>query len=392
MQLKIDLPSLELHSNDRLEIDRLSSPQKTTRVILVRHGQSTYNERKLYQGDSDDSILTELGKNEAHFTGKFLKKLLKDSVDVIYTSPLRRVRQTTDEILRAFQRPISISTSDKLKEIHMSDWQGLSYQDVKINFAQQYANWQERPHQFAFLTQTKKPYFPVLDLFDRAQQFWEEILPQHLGKTLLVVAHGGTNRALLATALGWTSDRFHTLLQSNCGVSILEFPIEGRSPKLAAFNLTAHLGETLPKPKGCKEGLRLLLLSAETPETQVIKMAQHLQPQPIDFILSSDDSDRLAECLVRTQPTAVHLHVRRDDLPQAWQHTLRSRQSRPLGQSPLTTGLVVARAEIAQTLLAEAFNCPSLPIHPGTLSVVHYPANGRPPVLQTLNFQRTSQS
>lgn len=392
MQLKIDPPNLDSYSNDRREIDRLSSPQTATKVILVRHGQSTYNDRKLYQGDSDEAILTERGKHEANLTGVFLKKLLDDGIDAIYTSPLTRVQQTTCEILSAFKRPMPIATSDRLREIHMSAWQGLSYQYVKANFKKDYSCWQERPHEFAFFSSPEKPYFPVVELFDRARQFWQEILPQHSGKTLLIVAHGGTNRALIATALGWTSDRFHTLLQSNCGVSILEFPMEGRSPKLAAFNLTAHLGETLPKPKGCKEGLRLLLLSAATPETQVRQLAQHLQSQPIDFILSSDDSDRLAECLVRTQPTAVHLHVRRDDLPQAWQHTLRSRQSRPLGQSPLTTGLVVARETIAQTLLAEAFNSPSLPIHPGTLSVIHYPANGRPPVLQTLNFQLTNQS
>ncbi|MGB3560488.1 MAG: histidine phosphatase family protein [Geitlerinemataceae cyanobacterium] len=391
MQLKIDPPSLETYSSDRLEIDRLASPQTATKVILVRHGQSTYNKLKLYQGDSDDSILTEQGKCDASSTGIFLKKLLVDGIDAIYTSPLTRVQQTTREILSALKRPIPIAASDKLQEIHMSSWQGLSYKYVKTQFENDYSCWQERPHEFSFSTPKGKPYFPVVELFDRAREFWQEILPQHRGKTLLIVAHGGTNRALMATALGWTGDRYHLLQQSNCGVSILEFPPENRSPQLTALNLTAHLGETLPKAKGCKEGLRLLLLSAATPEAQVRQLAQHLQSQPIDFILSSDDSDRLADCLVRTQPTAVHLHVRRDDLPQAWQHTLRSRQNRPLGQFPLTTGLVVAREEIAQSLLSEAFNCSSLPLHPGTLSVIHYPANGRPPVLQALNFQLTQQ-
>lgn len=382
MQVKIASPGLETFN-----LDRHSFPQSTTQIILVRHGRSTYNDLGWYQGDSDEAILTERGKEDAYRTGQFLKELLSSGVDAIYTSPLQRVQQTASEILRALKRPIPLATSDKLKEIHMAGWQGLAYKYVKTNFTQDYSCWQEKPHEFAFPTIKGSPYFPVLELFARAQQFWQEILPQNIGKTVLVVAHGGTNRALVATALGWTSDRFHTLLQSNCGVSVLNFSSQARSPQIAALNLTAHLGETLPKPKGCKEGLRLLLMSAATSEAQVREIARHLQSQPIDFILSSDDSDRLAQCLVETQPTAVHLHVRRDDLPQAWQQTLQSRQRPVSGQSPLTTGLVIAREAIAQTLLAEAFNCPSLPVHPGTLSIVHYPARGGSPVLQALNFR-----
>lgn len=56
-----------------------------TRVILLRHGQSTYNALGLYQGSSDESVLTEVGRSDARKTGNFLKGL---AFDAIYSSSL----------------------------------------------------------------------------------------------------------------------------------------------------------------------------------------------------------------------------------------------------------------------------------------------------------------
>ncbi len=79
----------------------------------------------------------------------------------------------------------------------MFHWQGLYYQEVKEKFAEAYNCWQKTPHLFSF-----NNVYPVLELFEKARLFWQQILTKHQGQTILIVAHGGTNRALISTAVG----------------------------------------------------------------------------------------------------------------------------------------------------------------------------------------------
>lgn len=90
MQLKLDRKGLGTGQESQF------SQSSITRVILVRHGQSTYNAQKRYQGSCDDSVLTEKGHSDAYRTGVALKTI---KLDAVYTSPLRRTQETTAEIL-----------------------------------------------------------------------------------------------------------------------------------------------------------------------------------------------------------------------------------------------------------------------------------------------------
>ncbi|MEO1692897.1 MAG: phosphoglycerate mutase family protein, partial [Cyanobacteria bacterium J06631_6] len=62
-----------------------------TRVIIVRHGQSTYNAQKIVQGRCDKSVLTDKGISDAQQVGKALGDL---KIDAFYCSPLQRAHQT----------------------------------------------------------------------------------------------------------------------------------------------------------------------------------------------------------------------------------------------------------------------------------------------------------
>ena len=190
-------------------------PSTPTKIILVRHARTTYNEQQRYQGSSNESVLTAKGHQDAYGTGLALKEY---DFDAIYTSPLKRVRQTTQEIITALRKDNApLVYSDRLlTEICMSHWQGLYYQEVKERFAEAYNCWQNTPHLFSF-----DNVYPVSELFEKARLFWQKVLTKHQGKTILVVAHGGTNRALISTAIGLQPERYHGLQQSNCGISCL---------------------------------------------------------------------------------------------------------------------------------------------------------------------------
>ena len=203
-----------------------------TRVILLRHGQSTYNALGLYQGCSDKSILTEAGQLTAQQTGAFLKGI---KFDAIYTSPLQRAQQTTRQVLRALNYwldPQQIQVVPWLRETDLPAWQGLPIQKVRQQFAEDYQCWKQTPHQFAMEVVhqgVKTLFYPALDLYKRVHQFWQEILPRHLNQTVLVVAHGGTNRAAIATAMGISPAHYHTIQQSNCALNFLHLLVEVKS-------------------------------------------------------------------------------------------------------------------------------------------------------------------
>lgn len=388
--------------------------QPLTRVILVRHGRSTFNEQGRYQGSSNEAVLTQKGIETSRLVGKFLKQTSTDTpIDIIYTSPLRRVQQTADEIVKAMataQRP-PIVVSHDLKEISMSHWEGLSYQQVKQQFASQYQCWQHRPDEFELPVRTEAPvaggiaiatetYFPVQALYREARQFWQKILPRHAGSKLLIVSHSGTIHALISTALGLPPGCHHSLQQSNCGISELTFSHRGglsQGVQLHQLNQTTALGENLPKLKINKIGLRLLLLASDGLNADRCEhLAERIKTSPIDFCLSVDEGNHGSPHLpIQHHPKILCLGAQKVNFLQAWQQHLH--QSHRSSES-LITGLAIAPTTSIQNLLRQALETRSeqdsyksalsnehLAIHHDCLSVIHYP-HGHRPVVQAINI------
>ncbi|MBE9190774.1 histidine phosphatase family protein [Gloeocapsopsis crepidinum LEGE 06123] len=376
----------------------------STRVILVRHGQSTFNAEGRYQGRSNESVLTAKGYQSAYQTGVALQRI---PIDAIYTSPLQRALETTQEIIKGINPQnkslLEFNINSNLTEIDLPAWQGKTFEYVRNSFAAEYKCWQQRPHEFQINSPNEnsgyhhvatalKQCFPVLNLYEQAQQFWQ-ILPHHLGKTILVVSHGGTNHALIGSALNLSPAQYHTIQQSNCGISILNFPANSQSAQLRGLNLTSHLGEVLPKLKAGKQGLRLLLLPVDAiASNQVQHLAEFLKPVSIDFSLTSElcISQEITTHLLQNHPTTVQLQVSRHNFPVVWQQTIDSRRSSILTNT-LVTGLVVASSAIIKCILGQILGLSThnfwrLQLNSGDLSVVHYPLGNNLPVSQAINL------
>lgn len=96
---------------------------KNTQVILLRHGQSSYNALGLYQGNSDHSNLTAIGRQQAQETAEFLRNI---KIDAIYCSPLERAQETAKIVSEALSKNYYIAP--ELAETALPAWQGLSFQ------------------------------------------------------------------------------------------------------------------------------------------------------------------------------------------------------------------------------------------------------------------------
>lgn len=240
----------------------------TTRVILVRHGHSTYNLERRIQGRLNVSVLAEKGITAARQVGEALKNI---KFDVGYCSPLNRARSTADLILSVFESPPPMHPIEQLMEVDLPLWEGMRREEVIEQFPEDYRCWQETPHEFymeVWRAEGHVKHYPVLALFEQAREFWQEILANHPDQTILVVAHNGINRCLMATALGISPAYYHSIQQSNCGISVLNFAGSptasgnslGFSAQLESMNLTDHLGIKFPKPREGHRGPRLLLV------------------------------------------------------------------------------------------------------------------------------------
>ncbi len=368
-----------------------------TRVILVRHGRSTYNEQQRYQGCCDESVLTEQGKQQAFQTGIALSKI---NFDAIYASPLKRTQETAKEILRVTNSSVQLHLNSNLKEVDLPGWQGLEYKYVRQELKEEYKTWEKSPHEFTIekteisgQTLIKTKTKPVLQLYEQAKSFWQEILPRHQGKTVLVVSHGGTIRALISTATQIQAHNYHAIQQSNSGISIIDFQNTFSSnARITAINLTQHLDEVLPKLKNGKHGLRLLLLPVNLSNNQANcnrgKLRSFLKQVELNFCFTHDiyDTQLIIESIINQSNPPFILQVSRVDFLDIWHQQI---SKRSLKCNELNTGLVIANTNMISSLLSQALglnSATSLQINSGELSVLFYPNCQSKPVLQAMNI------
>jgi phosphoserine phosphatase len=236
-----------------------------TRVILVRHGESSFNVEGRVQGHLDESTLTPRGIADAQLVGKALQGI---DIQAFYRSPLKRAHLTAQIIWETLS--VSGATivepvlEPNLIEIGLPLWEGLLFDDVKEQYPEAYRDWHNAPHQLKMDVPSDhgtQPFYPVLALFEQAQTLWQSLLPNHDNQTVVLVGHSGINRALICTALGLPPEQYHAIQQANCNISIVNFP-DGQlgTAQLESLNLTAHLGSPLPKVRKGYDAVRILLV------------------------------------------------------------------------------------------------------------------------------------
>ena len=189
----------------------------TNKLILLRHGQSDWNQKNLFTGWVDVR-LTEQGRGEAARAGELLAEsgLLPD---VLHTSVLSRAIQTANLALEAADRMwIPVARSWRLNERHYGALQGLDKAETLQKYGEtQFMEWrrsydtpppvlddssewsQAGDARYANIDGDQPQTECLKDVVTRLIPYWEnEILPDlRAGKTVLVTAHGNSLRALV---------------------------------------------------------------------------------------------------------------------------------------------------------------------------------------------------
>jgi 2,3-bisphosphoglycerate-dependent phosphoglycerate mutase len=188
------------------------------KLVLVRHGQSTWNLENRFTGWTDVG-LTDLGVSEAHEAGKLLREG-GYIFDVAYTSVLRRAIQTLWIVLQEMNLEwIPVINAWQLNERHYGALQGLNKAETAAKFGEaQVKIWRrsydtpppelelddERHPRFdpryASLTPEQLPATESLKItLDRVLPYWESTLAPAIksGQRVLVAAHGNSIRAMV---------------------------------------------------------------------------------------------------------------------------------------------------------------------------------------------------
>ena len=188
------------------------------KLVLVRHGQSTWNLENRFTGWTDVG-LTDLGREEAREAGKLLREG-GYVFDVAYTSVLRRAIQTLWSILQEMNLEwIPVEKAWQLNERHYGSLQGLNKAEMAEKFGEaQVKIWRrsydvpppelelddERHPRFdpryASLTPEELPATESLKItLARVLPYWHSILTPAIksGKRVIVAAHGNSIRALV---------------------------------------------------------------------------------------------------------------------------------------------------------------------------------------------------
>ena len=173
-------------------------------LVLVRHGESTWNAKGIWTGWQDPP-LSEKGVEEAKKAGELLKDI---RFDLAYTSDLLRAQQTLSEIKKTLGAEISTIETLTLRERNYGDYTEKNKWAIQKELGEEEFKKLRRGWNVPISNgETLK------DVYNRTIPYYEsEVLPKLKdGKNVLVSAHGNSLRALVKYLDGLTDTEVENL-------------------------------------------------------------------------------------------------------------------------------------------------------------------------------------
>jgi len=198
-----------------------------TRLYLVRHGELVTSKEWRYVGQMDVE-LNETGKKQIQ---NLSSRLSSEQIEMIFSSDLTRTIESAEIIgnkLEIINEPIS-----ELREINLGVWEGLTLEEIEESFPEDLVKRSEDIKDFRIIngesfSDVKKRVIPKL----------KDIIEGNVSKRILVIAHGGVNRIIIADALGLDINNIPRLEQNYACLNIIDYYKSGPVVRL--------INETLP--------------------------------------------------------------------------------------------------------------------------------------------------
>ena len=197
------------------------------KIHIVRHASTEYNTKRRWQGRID----LPLDENGIRQARKLAIRFASVLVDRIYSSPLRRARQTAEEIARV--HGLKVEILNDLIESDLSLWKGLPADEVKRRFENEYREWATNPD--AKINGVEN----VRSVYERTKRVLERIYDLG-GEEVVIVTHAIVIRAAVCYAMKMPLESFREFIVHNASITTLL--IKDGWWRVYSLNDTSHLG------------------------------------------------------------------------------------------------------------------------------------------------------
>jgi len=214
--------------------------RQSLRLVLIRHGETYWNEERRIQGGGSDIELNEVGMKQTARLASFLKD---ENIDRVVSSPMKRALVMAQAIAKEHELPVEVK--EGLREIEVGEFEGLPLSRLSGSFSQLLMKWWEGgirklPGGESFA-----------ELQERCWGAVEPLLASHdENGTVVVVGHYFVTLAIIFKALGFPLEYLPRFRIDSGGISIIELADYGS--RLVTFNDTSYFWEGC----GCKAGRR----------------------------------------------------------------------------------------------------------------------------------------
>jgi broad specificity phosphatase PhoE len=204
----------------------------TTRLFLVRHGETIANREYRYIGTRDDPLST-LGQTQATQLAEALSVL---PIAAVYSSPLQRTYNTALPIAARYS--LEVQQVDDLRECDFGTWEGLSRAEVSERSPED----SQRLREWERNTSIAPPGGESFEaLQQRVCAAVERLAHTHPAEAIVLVSHVGPIKVLLSAALGAPlSSAFHIFLDP-ATISVVDWRDIAHAT-IRLVNCHAHLG------------------------------------------------------------------------------------------------------------------------------------------------------
>ena len=201
-----------------------------TTLIFVRHGETAWSRTRDFRFRGRRDIpLTEQGVKQAQAAGA---RLQDENISTIYSSPLRRARDTANEIARF--RNIQVKDHSGFIDLNFGNWQGEQHNKLQEEHPELYDRWLNKPHTMEF------PEGETLAVVrKRIEDALTDLVTRHENETIVIATHGAVLRVLLCFLHDVGNEHYWKFTIDNCAFIIVKF--EHGKYSIIAENDNKHL-------------------------------------------------------------------------------------------------------------------------------------------------------
>jgi len=200
--------------------------RKKTFLFLVRHGETEWNLKKRYQGQTEIR-LNARGRRQARLTARRLAGI---AFHAVYSSDLSRAKECAEILAKS--HGLEVKALAALRERNFGKLEGLTREEAKRR------RWWKRIEEsdgFAAAPAGETR----LQMRQRVIRCMNEIIARHEGQKVLIVTHGGPISQMVCDFLGVSARKQANMRLDNCSLSVIR--ISGEHRTLMLLNDVGHL-------------------------------------------------------------------------------------------------------------------------------------------------------